>query len=226
MSVPAILTRSLYAVTILSFVVTVVCLTFIAPASAIDYTGWDFDFNVQPSVIEVGQMVNVSVHVFYYGNDSHGKPFMNDAPETTVTITSYFFNTIEKTNENGWLINADHPDVPGNYTYTAKVIFDAEVKTKELTLVVNPAAVVTAAPVSGSPSPTIAPTAQPSPTIAPANETGTPVPTVSEIPVVSDMPTPSQTATPAPTKSPSGILTILGTVSVLMIVGLLSRKKK
>jgi len=203
-----------------------VCLTFIAPASAIAYTGWDFDFNVQPSVINVGQMVNVSVHVFYYGNDSHGKPFVTDAPETTVTITSYFFNTIEKTDTNGWLINDDHPDVPGNYTYSAKVIFDAEEKTKDVILVVNPAVVVTEVPVSGSPSPTIAPTAQPTPSTAPANETGTPVPTVSVTPVVSDMPTPSPTPTPVPTKSPSGTLTILGTVSVLTVVAILARKKE
>lgn len=204
----------------MSFAIMAACLVFVVPAGAVENTGWDFDFNVQPSVIDVGQMVNVSVHVFYYGNDSHGKPFATDAPETTVTITSYFFNTIEKTDKNGWLINADHPDVPGNYTYTADVIFDAEVKTKNVMLVVNPAVAVTEVPVSGSPSPTIAPTTQPTPSTAPANETGTPVPTVSVTPIVSDMPT------PAPTKSPSGTLTILGTVSVLTIVGLLSRKKK
>ncbi len=120
MSGPAILMRSLCAFTVLSFAIMAVCLTFVAPAGALTYTGWDFDFNVQPSVIDVGQWVNISVHVYYFGNDSQGKPFQADAPEVTVTITSTFFNTIERTNNQGWLINADHPDVPDNYTTRQK----------------------------------------------------------------------------------------------------------
>jgi hypothetical protein len=226
MSGRAILTRILCAITVLSFAVMAVCLTFVVPAGAVEHTGWDFDFNVQPAVINVGQMVNVSVHTYYFANDSHGKPFQADASGVTVTITSAFFNTIEPANSQGWLINADHPDVPGNYTYTANVIFDGETKTKTVTLVVYPAGTATTVPVSGSPTPTITPTPQPSPSLPTASETGTPTPVVSAVPAVTATPTPAPTGTPVPTKSPSGVLTILGTISALTLVGVLARKKK
>lgn len=225
MSGPATVTRTLCAFTVLSLAITAVCIVFVAPAGALSYTGWDFDFNVQPAVIDLGQTVNVSVHVYYWGNDSQNKPFQADAQDVTVTITSDYFNTIERTNSNGWLINADHPDVTGNLTYTAKVIFETEIKTKSVTLVVNPAGTSTVTP-SGSPTPTVTPTPLPSPSLAPVNVTATPVPTVTVIPTVSDLPTPSPTPTPVPTKSPSGTLTILGTVSALAMVGFLARKKK
>jgi hypothetical protein len=147
----------------LSFAILAVCLVFVVPAGAVEFTGWDFDFNVQPSVIEVGQMVNVSVHTYYFANDSHHQQFQADAPGVTVTINSAFFNTIERADDQGWLINADHPDVPGNYTYTAKVIFDAEEKTKTVMLVVYPAVAATTIPVSGSTMPAV-------PTPLPAND--------------------------------------------------------
>ena len=223
---PAILKRILCASITLSFAILAVCLVFAVPAGAVDNTGWDFDFYVQPEVINVGQMVNVSVHTFYFGNDSHGQPFQADAPGVTVTINSEFFNTIERADNQGWLINVDHPDVPGNYTYTAKVIFDAEIKTKTVMLVVHPAVAVTTVPVSGSPSP-----AAPTPAVVQsANETNnvtagstsTPTPA----PYVVSPASASPTATPAPTKTPSVFMSVTGTVSALIIVGFLARRKQ
>jgi hypothetical protein len=242
MSGQAILTRILCAITVLSFAIMAVCLTFVVPAGAVDHTGWDFDFSVQPADINVGQMVNVSVHTYYFANDSHGKPFQADAPDVLVTITSAFFNTIQPADSQGWLINADHPDVPGNYTYTAKVVFDMETKTKTVTLVVHPAGTATTVPVSGSPSPVV--------TTPPANDgnisdiepdqinisnldqpllpgnTANGTGAQNDNPYVVMPASASPTATPAPTKSPSETLSILGTVTVLTLVGIFSRKKK
>jgi hypothetical protein len=229
----------------MSFAILAVCLVFAVPAGAVQNTGWDFDFSVQPSVINVGQMVNVSVHTYYFANDSHGIPFQADAPGVTVTINSVFFNTIERADNKGWLINADHPDIPGNYTYTAKVIFDAEEKTKTVTLVVLPAAAATTVPVSGSPSPAPA-----SVTPLPANDgnisdiepdqinisnldqpllpggtnNGTGAPTDNPYVVVPASASP--VVTPAPTKSPSLLMGITGTVSVLLLAGFLARRKQ
>ena len=220
----------------MSFAILAVCLVFAVPAGAVEYTSWDFDFSVQPSVINVGQMVNVSVHTYYFNNDSHGIPFQADAPEVTVTINSAFFNTIERADNKGWLINADHPDIPGNYTYTAKVIFDAQEKIKTVTLVVLPA---------GSPSPALA-----SVTPLPANDgnisdiepdqinisnldqpllpggtnNGTGAPTDNPYVVVPASASP--VVTPAPTKSPSLLMSITGTVSVLLLAGFLARRKQ
>ena len=242
---PVIPKRIFCASAILSFAILAACLVFVVPAGAVENTGWDFDFSVQPAIIDVGQMVNVSVHTYYFYNDSYGKSFQADAPGVTVTINSAFFNTIERADNQGWLINADHPDIPGNYTYTAKVIFDAETKTKTVTLVVHPAVTVTPVPVSGSPTPTLAAvTPLPAnngnitdieidqvnvsnldqPLLPGGTNNGTGTPT--DNPYVVMPASASPTATPAPTKSPSGLMTVMGTVSTLSLAGYCLAKNK
>jgi hypothetical protein len=227
-----IISRYGRVLTVIALVLAVVPV-FAAPASAQDYTGWDFDFDIRPSTIELGQYVDISVHVYYWGNDSNRQPFTANAIGRTVTITSPFFNTIEVTDNNGFLNNTDHPDELGNFTYTATVIFQSETKTKSLTLTVNPVGAATPAPIdnvtgdiagdeinlSNLDKPLLGDSQGP-------NQTGISTPAPSVIAPVTATPAATPATTPAPTKSPSGFLTLLGTVTILALAGFAVGKKQ
>jgi hypothetical protein len=216
--------RVLVAIVMVLFLAQALTVT----ASALDVTGWDFDFNVTPSTVTPTQNFDITVHVYYWGKDSSGHPYTADAPGETVRITSTYFNTIQKTDDYGYLNNTDHIDVPGEYIITAEVIFRAETKTKTQTVSVNYASAATPLPevnmtddIAGDEvntsdlNQTLVVSPEP-------NETAT----VTPAPYVVTPATATPEATPVPTPSPSGFLTLLGTVAVLGLAGLVAGKKQ